>query len=100
MKELIIHLTKNDLKKVINESLEEYYQTLPKKPKELDLTEIHFDERLLGGSSPTELAWRRKGFLQVYRIGNSLRYNKDEVLESLSQVRNIRYRKEAKSWKK
>lgn len=37
-------------------------------------------------SLPTLHAWTKNGILQAYRIGNKVRYKKNEVLESLQSI--------------
>lgn len=37
-------------------------------------------------SLPTLHAWTKKGILQAYRIGNKIRYKKNEVLDSLQSI--------------
>lgn len=37
--------------------------------------------------------WSKKGFLQSYRIGNRIRYKKEEVEKSLQQVKNLKYKR-------
>jgi len=48
---------------------------------------------LLKISLPTLNEWTKLGHLQSYRIGNRVLYKADEVDESLSKVKNLKYRR-------
>lgn len=45
---------------------------------------------LLGVSLVTLWDWSRKDLIPAYRIGNKVRYKKNEVLESLNKMNNFR----------
>lgn len=49
--------------------------------------------KLLKISLPTLNEWTKIGHLQSYRIGNRVLYKADEVDESLSKVRTLKYRR-------
>jgi len=49
--------------------------------------------KLLKISLPTLNEWTKLGHLQSYRIGNRILYKADEVDESLSKVKNLKYRR-------
>ncbi len=48
---------------------------------------------ILGISLPTLNDWSKRGVLPSYRIASRVRYKKGEVLNSLSLVQTIKYRR-------
>lgn len=51
-----------------------------------DLLTRHEVAQLLGISLPTLHTWTKGNILAAYRIGNKVRYKKNEVLESLQAI--------------
>ena len=48
----------------------------------------------LGVSSVTLWKWTKEGLLQSYKISGRIRYKREEVLQALHQVKNLKYRRD------
>lgn len=55
--------------------------TTPKDEKLITRMEV---ARLLGVTLPTVYDWTKKGIITAYRIGNRVRYKKDEIMQTLN----------------
>jgi excisionase family DNA binding protein len=60
---------------------------LPERPTRHQLAD-HFNVSLT-----TIWKWSKSGILQSYKIGGQVRYNRDEVLKALIQVKNLKYKR-------
>ncbi|OQD42608.1 hypothetical protein BUL40_10360 [Croceivirga radicis] len=69
----------------LEEGLQELKERYKPQPKDQLLTRQEVAS-LLTISLPTLHSWTSKGILQSYRIGNKIRYKKDEVLMSLKRI--------------
>lgn len=49
---------------------------------------------LLGVSLPTLGQWAKRGIIPSYRIGNCVRYKREEVINSLKQVQSLKYKQD------
>lgn len=85
-----------EFKKLISEVVEEKLGQLPKndnpKSKSVYLGRVEVAE-MLKISLPTLNEWSKAGTLQSYRIGNRVLYKSQEVEESLSAVKNLKYKR-------
>jgi len=82
--------------KLIGEVVEKKLCQLPKTEKPKSKT-VYFSRvevaEMLKISLPTLNEWSKLGILQSYRIGNRILYKSQEVEESLSTVKNLKYRR-------
>jgi excisionase family DNA binding protein len=81
-------LTKDEIELFIGNLFKEY---LLKNTKPTDLEPVEFITRrdtanILGISLPTLHKWTLDNIIKSYRIGTRIRYKKNEVIESLSEV--------------
>lgn len=97
MEQIILQgLSIPELKKLLSEVVEEKLCQLPKyekpKSKAVYLGRVEVAE-MLKISLPTLNEWSKLGTLQSYRIGNRILYKAQEVEESLSAVKNLKYKR-------
>lgn len=71
--------------KGLEKRLSEIQKAIKPKP-ETELLTRQETAKLLDVSLPTLHSWTKKNILQAYRIGNKVRYKKDEVLKALHKV--------------
>jgi excisionase family DNA binding protein len=85
-----------EFKKLISEVVEERLNQLPKQENQKNnkafYSRIEVAE-LLKISLPTLNEWSKLGILQSYRIGTRILYKVQEVEESLSTVKNLKYKR-------
>ena len=85
-----------EFKKLISEVVEERLNQLPKIEKQKSKT-VYFSRvevaEMLKISLPTLNEWSKQGVLQSYRIGTRVLYKSQEVEESLSTVKNLKYKR-------
>lgn len=85
-----------EFKKLIGEVVEAKLGQLPTiekpKPKVLYYGRVEVAE-ILKISLPTLNEWSKIGILQSYRIGTRVLYKAHEVEESLSAVKNLKYKR-------
>jgi len=85
---ILTQTTKNDLISEITNNVLSGMTALLKESRETDLHSKEWlsskeTETLLKISSVTRWSWSRSGLLTSYKIGNRIRYRKDEVLQAL-----------------
>ena len=70
------------------ERIEKHLNDLNTTPPEQEEVLLSRNEtiELLGITSPTLHAWKKKTLLKSYRIGSRLRYKKSEVMEALKDT--------------
>lgn len=69
----------------LQNSLTELQKAVEPKP-ETELLTRHTVAEWLSISLPTLHAWTKNGILKSYRIGNKIRYKKNEVLTALQSI--------------
>ena len=79
------HLIENAVKNAMAEQLE------PKQADELITRQQAAD--LIGVTLPTLHTYTRRGIIPTYRIGRNVRFKKSEIIESLSKVESLKYRR-------
>lgn len=85
---ILTQTTKDDLISEITNNVLSGMTALLKESRETDLHSKEWlsskeTETLLKISSVTRWSWSRSGLLTSYKIGNRIRYRKDEVLQAL-----------------
>ena len=85
---ILTQTTKDDLIKQITNNVLTGMTSILKESRETDLHAKEWlsskeTETLLKISSVTRWNWSRSGILKSYKIGNRIRYRKDEVLKAL-----------------
>lgn len=85
-RELIIEL-KNEILSGITDLLKESRETDLNSKEWLSSKET---EKLLKISAVTRWTWGKDGILNPYKIGNRIRYRKDEVLQALIKIESKR----------
>lgn len=97
MQNILLHgIHVNDFKKLISEVIDEKLKQVIKPEKASKNTEFLNRlevAKLLKISLPTLNEWSKTGILQSYRIGNRVLYKQDEVVQSVSIVANLKYRR-------
>jgi excisionase family DNA binding protein len=85
----------DDFKKIISDVIDEKLKILPITAKEekSDLLSREEVAKMLKISLPTLNDWSKKGLVQSYRIGNRVLYKLHEILDSIKQVKNLKYRR-------
>ncbi len=76
---------KNEIVKDVTNALKGYAETLQNPDKDKLLTRQETAD-LLQVSLVTIWDWTKKDILPAYRIGNKVRYKKDEILQALQQM--------------
>jgi len=85
---ILTQTTKDDLISEITNNVLSGVTAILKESRETDLHAKEWlsskeTETLLKISSVTRWSWSRSGILKSYKIGNRIRYRKDEVLQAL-----------------
>ena len=78
-------LTKDELKGIISNSIQEVKKTL-KEMKEEELLSREETSNLLKINLSTLWRWTKDGKVSAYGIGNRIFYKKDELLKSLIKI--------------
>jgi len=94
---ILTQTTKDDLIRQITTNVLTGMTAILKESRETDLHAKEWlsskeTETLLKISNVTRWSWSRSGILKSYKIGNRIRYRKDEVLKALLEretVKNI-----------
>lgn len=94
---ILTQTTKDDLIRQITNNILTGMTSILKESRETDLHAKEWlsskeTETLLKISNVTRWSWSRSGILKSYKIGNRIRYRKDEVLKALLEretVKNI-----------
>lgn len=76
---------KNEIVKDVTNALKGYAETLQNPDKEKLLTRQETAD-LLSVSLVTLWDWTKKDIVPAYRIGNKVRYKKQEILQALQQM--------------
>ncbi len=82
----IIVTTKEDLKNILIEVLNENKQETPT-PQDNELLTRNETAKMLGVSLVTLNNWSKRGIIQSYRINTRIRYKRGEILQSLNTVK-------------
>jgi excisionase family DNA binding protein len=90
----VLLVSEMDLRNIVTESVRiELEKINPiQKPQENTLLTRLETAKKLGISLPTLSAYTQQGKLQSYRIGSRIRYKKEEVENSLSIIKNQKFR--------
>lgn len=86
----------DDFKKILGEVIDEKLKQFPVKEQSEDLTSFLSREevsKMLKVSLPTLNEWSKRGIVQSYRIGNRVLYRLDEIIQSVKQVPNLKFRR-------
>jgi len=76
-----------ELKKLISETVQEQIEHIQQPPPKTELLTRKEAAEILGVSLPTLHYWTKDGKVPAYRIGNRVRYKRNEVLNSLRKIR-------------
>jgi excisionase family DNA binding protein len=91
---LIQNLHPEDLKRLIEKTIENCLQSLPKnEPESNGYLTRQETSKLLRISLPTLNELTKKGVLKGYRIGSRVLYRHSEVENSLSEIQTQKYRR-------
>lgn len=80
------------LAEVVNTAIKKLYIFTP--PPETELLTRKDTAILLGISLPTLNDWTKRGLIPSFRISSRVRYKKTEVLNSLTKVKTLKYKKD------
>jgi hypothetical protein len=86
----------DDFKKLLGEVIDEKLKQLPVKEQSKEHTSFLSREevaKMLKVSLPTLNEYSKNGIVQSYRVGNRVLYRLDEILESIKQVKNLKYKR-------
>lgn len=88
---ILTHITPDDLILKITNNVLSGMAAILKESRESDLNAKEWlsskeTETLLKISSVTRWNWSKKNILKSYKIGNRIRYRKDEVLQALLSI--------------
>ena len=92
---ILIQTTKNDLISEITNNVLSGMAAMLKESRETDLNSKEWlsskeTEKLLKISAVTRWKWGKDGILKPHKIGNRIRYRKDEVLQALIKIETKR----------
>ncbi len=85
----------NDLRIIIQETVREEMlknSTPTPQPTTEFITRVETCQ-ILGVSLPTLNEWTKKGLIVGYRISSRVRYKKSEILEALTKISTLKYRR-------
>lgn len=88
---ILTQYTKDDLIRQITNNVLSGLAVILKESRQIDLNAKEWlsskeTETLLKISSVTRWNWSRSGILKSYKIGNRIRYRKDEVVQALISI--------------
>lgn len=93
---VLIPMTMDVFKSVLSDTVRkelEKISSVKDEPKQTELITRAETARILGISLPTLHDWTKKGIIVGYRIASRVRYKKAEILESVEQIRTLKYRR-------
>lgn len=93
---VLIPMTMDVFKSVLSDTVRkelEKISSVKDEPKQTELITRAETARILGISLPTLHDWTKKGIIAGYRIASRVRYKKAEILESVEQIRTLKYRR-------
>jgi excisionase family DNA binding protein len=92
-KQVLISLSIDELKAVIQEAVKEELQFLKEQPSKSpdDFIDANAVCKILHISIPTTRKYRREGHLKSYRIGSTIRFKKSEVEKALKDIHYIKH---------
>lgn len=92
---LLSQIPINDLRIFIQESVREEMQKISISEPQFTTEFITRKETaiILGISLPTLNDWTKRGLVIGYRIASRVRYKKAEIMESLTQINTLKYRR-------
>ncbi|MFC2099093.1 helix-turn-helix domain-containing protein [Bacteroidota bacterium] len=76
----------SELKELISETIQEQIGQIQKPQPKTELLTRKEAAEILGISLPTLHYWTKDGKVPAYRIGNRVRYKRNEVLSSLQKI--------------
>lgn len=84
----------DELKKIIIECIRTELQNRPPEPK-VDSTLIsrHEAAKMLSLSLPTLSKYCKDGTIPFYRVGTRVRFNKQQIMESITKISRMKYSK-------
>ena len=90
-----IHLTElmNQFSSLIDEKFQEFKKDNNSASALPDLLTRHETAKLFNISLVCLNDWSKKGLLQSYRIGGRVMYRRDELLNSLTKDKNLKYKR-------
>ena len=77
----------SELKELISKTIQEQIGKIQEPPPKTELITRKEAAEMLGVSLPTLHCWTKDGRIPAYRIGNRVRYKREEVLNSLRKIR-------------
>ena len=83
---ILHHVSYLELKDIISETIQEELGQILKPLPKTELISRKEAAEILGVSLPTLHCWTKDGKVPAYRIGNRVRYKRDEVLNSLQKI--------------
>ena len=88
---ILTPITRQELVAEITENILTGLSSLLKENRDEDLNSKEWlttreTEKILKISSVTRWTWSRSGILHSYKIGNRIRYRKDEIMKALIQI--------------
>lgn len=86
-KDELVDIIRTELKNISSNSennLSEEFTELLTRSEVVELLKI---------SLPTLSEWTKKGWLNSYRIGNSIRYKRSEIINSLKQINHLKFKR-------
>jgi excisionase family DNA binding protein len=89
-------LSVSDFREIITEAVREEIKTSLPQPEKEAPNEKYLTRKETAGilrvSLPTLNDWTKTGKIKGYRIGNRVRYKRNEVSEALNQVQTLKFR--------
>ncbi|MCX6232279.1 MAG: helix-turn-helix domain-containing protein [Bacteroidetes bacterium] len=86
----------NDLRVLIQESVREEMQknSISEPQPKTEFITRQETSSILGISLPTLNEWTKKGLIPGYRISSRVRYKRAEIMESLTKINTLKYRRD------
>ena len=85
----------SELRTFIQESVREEIQkiSIPTPPPQTEFITRQETCKILGISLPTLNDWTKQGLIVGYRIASRVRYKKNEILEALTKINSLKYKR-------
>lgn len=93
---ILFPISIEELRTLISETIKKELEKLPNinsPPQDPEFISRKEVGKLVKISLPTLTDYVMRGILPAYRIGNNVRFRKDEVLNALEKIQTIKYRK-------
>src|SRR6056297_23266 len=89
-----IQISKPELQTIINNIVNSVLENQPETETKTDeLITRQQAAEMIGVTLPTLHRYTQNGVIPTYRIGRNVRFKKSEIIESLSKVESIKYRR-------